>query len=82
MGRKLARACWEEIKQRATKKEARDGWEEERKQEERGWRLEEFEGIRERRQISGELLWKTERRVQREYRRRKTAESRYNRWYC
>lgn len=46
--------------------------------EERGWRLEEFEGLKGKGQVSRELLWEAERRVQREEGRGKAAESRYN----
>lgn len=56
-GGALARVCWKKIKRKAKRREARDRWEEEKKEfmEERSWKLEEVKGLREKGQVSGDF---------------------------
>lgn len=68
---KLARACLEETNNRARRGEAVGRWKKEKKQciEKRRWRSEDIEGLKKKVQVNGEMLLKTERKLQRVDRR-------------
>ncbi|KZC11684.1 hypothetical protein WN55_03706, partial [Dufourea novaeangliae] len=67
-GGELARMCWEEIKVRARRGEALEGREKERGEyyEERGWSVEEIEGMRQGGEPRGEEMVNRGRRLQEE----------------
>ncbi|XP_046145802.1 uncharacterized protein LOC123989168 [Osmia bicornis bicornis] len=79
----LARKCWMEIRERAKKGRALEGWEEERRKfyERKGWSIEEVEDMREEGRLRGEELIRKEKGIQEEERWERIRESRYNRWY-
>ncbi|CAK9801077.1 Retrovirus-related Pol polyprotein from type-1 retrotransposable element R2 (Fragment) [Anthophora plagiata] len=79
----LARKCWREMRERARKNRALEGWEEERRKyyERKGWSLERVEEMREEGGLRGEELVRREKRIQEEERWKRIRESKYNKWY-
>lgn len=75
--------CWEEVKRRARRGKALEGWEEERKRfyEDKGWRIEDVESRRGGPEIGGEEMVRGERRRQERERWERIRETRYNGWY-
>ena len=72
-----------EVRERAKKGRALEGWEEEKRKfyERKGWSIEEVEEMREEGRLRGEELIRKEKSIQEEERWERIRESRYNRWY-
>jgi len=73
----------EEIKNRVKKGKSVKGWEEERVNfmEERGWKMEEIEGMWTAGEFRGEVLFEREKELQRMESWEKIVNSKYNKWY-
>lgn len=82
-GGELARACWEEIKGKSRKGIALKGWEGKRKEyfEEREWKLEEIENMREAGLSRSKKTYRKEKEMQREKIWGKIKKAKFNRWY-
>lgn len=82
-GGELARLCWEELRDRAQEGKVMGKWEEERRgfYEEKNWKIEEIERLREEGALRGEEVIARERRWQEDERWEKIRNSRFNRWY-
>lgn len=82
-GSKLARLCWEEVRRRGRERETGSGWEEERRKffEDRGGDVREVEERRKEGDRWFEEMMRRDKESQREDRKQRIKESRYNRWY-